>query len=275
MDGVEVSQEDRQSGYDISLLTLKPRNSAHIPDSLAVEAADPFGDTDERSPLAHPNPSFVDSDRPSSTRSSEQRASRTAIPPISNTVPRFAAAAYQHRARASESGSSLTKHRLDMLASAEDDDKGGWVVAGVKARRQQPLWQRRWLLLAAAILVLAVCVGVGVGVGVMMGRKKHASVDKQDAAQTSGLSFTAVPHTATPSPTSASSPSTLLDSAVTPATAAQASPTDPESMGGMASDAPPAATLAPQGTSSSAQADWVGTPLSDSWAVRGTESGWA
>ncbi|BGP35083.1 hypothetical protein JCM10296v2_006913 [Rhodotorula toruloides] len=262
MDGVEVSKEDRQNGYDITLLALKPRNSAHLPDSLAVDPEDPFVDTDERSPLAHPDSSLPASDRPSSTRSSEQRAPLTAVPPVSNTVPRFAAAAYQHRAQASESRSSLTKHRLDALQASEgDEEKGSWVIDGVKGTGKNPLWQRRWLLLVAALVVLLVCTGVGADVGVMMSRKKHsAAVDKQDTASVAGSSsLTAAPHTATPSPVSSSSISPAIDSA-TPGTAAPTSSTESGSAVETAWNSSP--ILAPQGASpSAAGTEWA--PTSD------------
>ncbi|BGP03181.1 Cell wall surface anchor family protein [Rhodotorula toruloides ATCC 204091] len=275
MDGVEVSKEDRQNGYDISLLALKPRNSAHLPDSLTFEPEDPFVDTDERSPLAHPDSSLATSDRPSSTRSSEQRAALTAVPPVSNTVPRFAAAAYQHRAQASESRSSLTKHRLDaLLASEADEEKGSWVVDGVKGRRKEPLWQRKWLLLVAALVVVLVCTGVGAGVGIMMSRKKHSpAADKQDAASTSdSTSFSAAPHTATPSPAASSPTSSPFDPAVPPATAALASPTDSGSAGETPWNSSP--TLVPQGAYTSA-AGTEGTGTSDVWTASETNADWA
>lgn len=259
-----------QNGYDVDLLALKPRNSALRPDSLAVEADDPFGDADERSPLAHPTSPFLSSDRPSSTRSSKFRPSLNVIPPVSNTVPRFAAAAYQHRAQASESRSSLAKYRSGTTMPSEaDEEKGGWSYDGRRAMGKKLLWQRKWLLLAVALALLFVCVGVGAGVGVMMGGKKHAASPDKDAAvaaESSASPFTNAPHPATSSP--GLSPSPPIDWTATPATGPVGSPTE------AAWDQAPMSspTLSPQGSASSAdEGAWT---ASDTWNSE-ADAGWA
>ncbi|GAA5899529.1 hypothetical protein JCM6882_001141 [Rhodosporidiobolus microsporus] len=131
---VEVTQEDKQNGYDTSLLSLQPRNSAatgdtasssrpstrpstshtlytlpsfhlaNYPSNEAEEETLHSEGEDEASPLSasfinHPSPSSSSSNL---THSHVRRPSVTSIPSISTPNPRFAAQGYMQRAQAAE-----------------------------------------------------------------------------------------------------------------------------------------------------------------------------
>ncbi|GAA6051405.1 hypothetical protein JCM3770_000502 [Rhodotorula araucariae] len=170
---VDVTPEDKQNGYDVSLLSLQPRGT-HIPPATDAghgvymlksdtQETLPYAQSTERdaddasnewTPLA---PSFSHASIASS-RGVPPRASRdshrsylASVPPVGVTPnPRFAAQAYRARAEATAAG---------------DAEKAGRATAA----SGRALWQRKGLLLALVVLILVVCAGVGIGVGVGVG----------------------------------------------------------------------------------------------------------
>ncbi|GAA5927883.1 hypothetical protein JCM1841_006162 [Sporobolomyces salmonicolor] len=186
---VQVTKEDRQEGYDTSLLALQPRGTGHTtpPSSSTnrlstVSATEPGSSVpsvysacnaypldshetgDESAPLAATlsPPSF----RTSSTYSINKPYD---IPSLSSSSPRRAAVAYSIRARAAET------HELDLAGEKHRDGKP-------RSARQTSRPQRKWLVALVALLVLFVCSGIGVGVGVGYGVWRHRGHHTQDTA---------------------------------------------------------------------------------------------
>ncbi|GAA6044390.1 hypothetical protein JCM8097_002084 [Rhodosporidiobolus ruineniae] len=207
-EGVQVTQEDRQSGYDTSLLSLEPRNSLAptVTSSSTLQASRPFSDyTNASRESFYPDDEDDNDISPLSPRlppPPPRPSSFASIPSISTSIPRRAAQGYATRAQASESNS---KANLALAKSQSKfssfDSAGTELEKGYSADATRPaggkggktaLWERKWLLVGIGALVVVVCVaiGVGAGVGVAQAHKRQRNVTATSSSTSSSSSST-------------------------------------------------------------------------------------
>ncbi|GAA6018325.1 hypothetical protein JCM10207_000806 [Rhodosporidiobolus poonsookiae] len=187
-EGVDVTREDRQNGYDVQLLDLQPRGESATQRPLTTyTVASVYSQPDDPLPNeSSPLSSSFDTTSESHTRNPGARQSFADIPSMASPNPRFAAAAYAHRAQAAESSAKLDTYGGSSFAYSDDLEAGASAgVAGEGKRRSShratPIWQRKKLLIGLGLGLVLVCVAAGVGAGV--GVSKLHNADKEDSAE--------------------------------------------------------------------------------------------
>ncbi|GAA5878387.1 hypothetical protein JCM8547_007904 [Rhodosporidiobolus lusitaniae] len=293
---IEISREDRQNGYDVSLLALQPRGQggATSPQPHSQSSSRPttsytthsastrssYYPDDDGEGANEVSPLSAAFDPPSAPSSSENHARRPSyasinMPPIS-TNQRNAAQAYHDRALRSESRLALQrpaalKHESTPSGSSYDvevvEHEREKAAANLEKRSGRKagrvggaanLWKRKKLLFSLVALVLLLClaVGIGAGVGISKSRKNDLADESSTSSSSSSDSLTS---TDTLAPTASSDTASVWSD---PSASATASTTD-------------WATVGQWSGTATATTDWATVqPTSAAGAQDGSDGGW-